>query len=199
MSEHARRPDYWKYYHLGHSSETSFMVETVANLVRGHPCPRQEKSDRGRPPVHSKDKLNFICILMVAWHKTPRNMESDLSVIDMPWWNGGPVPDHTTTSRHLQTVPHGWLTAMLARTARPCIAGADGATGPPGADGSGVETTGYGTVVRSLKRERDFVETAQKHVVPGSLGQVPGCTFFGLNVRAGCPSACRAGLPKRAE
>ncbi len=38
----------------------------MVNLVRGHPCPRQKNSNRGRPPVHSKDKLDFICILMVA-------------------------------------------------------------------------------------------------------------------------------------
>ncbi len=64
------------------------MIYTVANLMRGHPCPRQETSNRGRPPVHSKDKLDFICILMVAWHKTSRDMESDLSVIKLPWWKG---------------------------------------------------------------------------------------------------------------
>ena len=34
MSEHTRRPNYWKYYHLGHSSETSFIIDTIANLVR---------------------------------------------------------------------------------------------------------------------------------------------------------------------
>lgn len=129
-------------------------------MVRGHPCPRQEKSNRGRLPVHFKDKLDFICILMVAWHKTSRDMESDLPVINMPWWNSEPVPDHTTTSRHRQTVPHGWLTAIRAGTARLCMVGAGGATGPLGADSSGVETARYGTVVRPLKRERDFVEMA---------------------------------------
>ena len=67
-------------------------------------------------------------------------------------------------ARHLQTIPHGWLTAMLTRTARLCMAEADGATGPLGADSSGVETTRYGTVVRPLKREKDFVETAQEYL-----------------------------------
>ena len=99
---------------------------------------------------------------MVAWHKTSRDMESDLSVINMPWWAGEPVPDHTTIARHPQTIPHGWLTAMLARAARLCMVEAGGATGPPGADSSGVETTRCGTIVRPLKREKDFVETAQK-------------------------------------
>ena len=130
MSEHMRRPDYWAYCHLGHSSETPFMIDTISNLVRGHPCPRQETSNRGRPPVHSKDKLDFICILMVAWHKTSRDMESDLSVIKLPWWNGEPVPDHTTISRHLQAIPYGWLVWMLAETAKLCMVEAGPATGP---------------------------------------------------------------------
>ena len=64
------------------------MIDIVTNLVRDHPCPRQESSNRGRPPVHSKDKLDFICILMVAWHKTSRDMESDLSVTNIPWRTG---------------------------------------------------------------------------------------------------------------
>ena len=42
------------------------------------------------------------------------------------------------------------------------MAEADGATGPLGADSSGVETTRYETVVRPLKRKKDFVEIAQK-------------------------------------
>ena len=174
MSEHTRRPDYWTYYHLGHSSETRFMIDTISDLVREHPCPRRETRNRGRPPVHSKDKLDFICILMVAWHKTSRDMESDLSVIKLPWWNGEPVPDHTTISRHLQAIPYGWLAGMLAETARLCMAEVAGATGPLGADSSGVETTRYETVVRPLKRKRDFVEMARKEYLKYHITAVLG-------------------------
>ena len=46
--------------------------------------PALREEQQGTPPVHSKDKLDFICILMVAWHKTSRDMESDLSVIRIP-------------------------------------------------------------------------------------------------------------------
>ena len=59
----------------GHGSETPFMIDTVSNLVRGHPCPRQETSNQRRSSVHSNDKLDFICISVVAWHKTSRDME----------------------------------------------------------------------------------------------------------------------------
>ena len=51
---------------------------------------------------------------------------------------------------------------MRTGTVRLYMAEADGATGPLGANSSGVETTMYETVVRPLKKERDFVETVQK-------------------------------------
>ena len=80
----------------------SKMVEYAKTIK--HPCPRQEKSNQGRPSVHSSgDKLDFIYILIVVWHKTSRDMESSLSAIDMPWWTGEPIPDHTAIARHLQT------------------------------------------------------------------------------------------------
>ena len=115
MIKHKRRPDYCICYHLGHCTETAFLIDTIMNLVRKNPCPRQVKSNRGRPPVHSRAKLDFICILMVAWHKTSRDMESDLSVIKIPW-AGEPTPDHTTLARYLQTIPQDWLDMILTKT-----------------------------------------------------------------------------------
>ena len=150
------------------------MIETVSDLVRGHPCPRREKSNQGRPPVYSKDNLDLICILMVAWHKTSCGMESDLSVIKLSWRNDEPVPDHTTISRHLQTIPYSWLTWMLAETAKLCMAAAGSATGPLGADSSEVGTTRYETVVRSLKRESGFVEMARKEYLKYHITAVLG-------------------------
>ena len=161
MIKHKRRPDYWVYYHLGHCTETAFLIDMITNLVRENPCPHQEKSNRGRPPVHSRAKLDFICILMVAWHKTSRDMESDLSVIKIPWASE-PVPDHTTLARHLQTISQDWLDTILTKTATLCVAEAGSATGPLGADSSGVETTRYETVTRPLKSEKNFVEMARK-------------------------------------
>ena len=146
---------------LGHCTETAFLIDMITNLVRENPCPHQEKSNRGRPPVHSRAKLDFICILMVAWHKTSRDMESDLSVIKIPWV-GEPVPDHTTLARHLQTISQDWLDTILTKTATLCVAEAGSATGPLGADSSGVETTRYETVTRPLKSEKNFVEMARK-------------------------------------
>ena len=50
---------------------------------------------------------------------------------------------------------------ILTDTATLCVAEAGSATGPPGADSSGVETTRYETVTRPLKSEKNFVEMAR--------------------------------------
>ena len=79
-------------------------------------------------------------------------------------WDNEPVPDHTTLVRHLQTIPKDWLDRILAETARCCIIAAGRATGPLGADSSGVETTRYEAVTRPNKKERDFVENPPETV-----------------------------------
>ena len=84
MIKHKRRPDYWICYHRGHCIETAFLIDMITNLVRENPCPYQEEENRGRPPARFRVKLDFPCILMVAWHKAARDMESDPSVIRIP-------------------------------------------------------------------------------------------------------------------
>ena len=84
MSEHNRRPHYWKYYHLAHSGEIAFLMEVIAMLIRESPCPRGERSNRGRPPIHSKDKLDFVCILMIMHVDSYRDAESRLHVTRIP-------------------------------------------------------------------------------------------------------------------
>ena len=63
---------------------------------------------------------------------------------------------------------------MLAETVTLCMIEAGPATGPLGADSSGVEATRYETVVRLLKRERDFVEMARKEYLKYHITAVLG-------------------------
>ena len=56
---------------------------------------------------------------------------------------GEPIPDYTTLARHLQTIPQDWPDMILTKTATPRMDEAGSATGPLGADSSGVETTRY--------------------------------------------------------
>ena len=75
MKEHKRRNRYWEYYHQGHTSELAFLIETLLDIIRTNPCPREPKSGRGRPPIHSDEKMDFICFLMVGLNFTYRETE----------------------------------------------------------------------------------------------------------------------------
>ena len=97
----------------------------------------------------------------MADNNTYRGIESNLRDMRMPWDNE-PVPDHSTLVRHFQTIPEDWLNLILVETTRRCIKEVSKATGPLGADSSGVETTRYEDVERPNRKERDFVETRQK-------------------------------------
>ena len=115
--------------------------------------------------MHSKAKLDFACLHMTASNDTCRETESALHAMNTPW-DGEPVPDHTTLVKHLQTIPKDWLDEVLAEIARRCIEAAGGATGPLGAEGSGVETARYEIVTKPAEKpaekEVDFTQTRQK-------------------------------------
>ncbi len=95
MTEHNRREEYWKFYDHAAVSETAHLRRTLIRLVREKSCPRSDGSDRGRPPIHSKEKLGFACLWMMADNQTYRKTESDMGEMRIPWDNE-PVPDHTT-------------------------------------------------------------------------------------------------------
>ena len=145
---------------MGHTTEILFLITTLADLVRKNPCPRPAKGGRGRPPVHSDDKMDFICLFMVAPNLTYRGVEKWLLVLKIPW--NEPVPDHTTIARHLQTIPPDWLDSILAETARRCMETVGWTEGSLGADSSAVETDRYGLVTRLNGKEGISVETLQK-------------------------------------
>ena len=71
MSEHKRRDGYWQYYEPAKETEASHLKRTLIEIIRESPCPRTESTTRGRPPVHSKDKLDFMCLWMVAVRGQP--------------------------------------------------------------------------------------------------------------------------------
>ena len=97
----------------------------LIEVILENPCPRPESGNRGRPPIHSKEKMDFACLLMMADNKTCRGIESDLRDMRTPW-DSEPVPDHTTLARHLPTMPEEWMDLALAETARRCIREAGG-------------------------------------------------------------------------
>ncbi|MCE2509344.1 MAG: hypothetical protein J4G04_08695 [Nitrosopumilaceae archaeon] len=111
------------------------MVETSADMVRRHPSPRPH-ANRGRPPIHSKEKMDFACVLMVARNVSSRDM-SELRTLKNPW-DAEPIPDHTTIWSHFDTLDEEWLQYMLTRWRRACMDAAGWTSGSAGSDSSGV-------------------------------------------------------------
>ena len=114
MTKHNRREEYWRFYDHAVVAEAGHLRRTLIRLIRESPCPRSEGSSRGRPPIHSKEKLDFACLwMMMAYNQTYRVTESDLEEIRTIFWDGEPVPDHTTPVKHMQTLPYEWMDRIL--------------------------------------------------------------------------------------
>ncbi len=129
MTEHNRREEYWKFYDHAVSAEPAHLRRMLILLVLEKPCPRSDGSDRGRPPIHSKEKLDFACLRMMADNQTYRKTESDLGWMRTPW-DGGPAPGHTTLVRHMRAIPSEWM-AEIPAPDRPPLPGRDRRDGRP--------------------------------------------------------------------
>jgi hypothetical protein len=86
---------------MAKEQERSHLISMLLLVITQIPCPRPESSGRGRPPEHSKDKLDFACLWMMSNNATYRDTESDLRNMRLPWRE--PIPDHTTIVKHMQT------------------------------------------------------------------------------------------------
>ena len=108
------------------------------------------------------DKIDFACLLMMAYNNTCRRIESDLRDMRTPWYGGAGSGLTPRMVRHLQTIPPDCMDLILAETGRRCIAEAAGATGPLGADSNGFLTTRYENLEKPYKKECDFFQMRQK-------------------------------------
>ena len=192
MTEHNRREEYWKFYDHAVVAETAHLRRTLIRLIREKSCLRSEGSNRGRHPIHSKEKLDFACLWMMADNQTYRKTESGMGEMRTPW-DGEPVPDHTTLVRHMQTIPPNGWTKYWPQTARRCLVETGGADAPLGADSSGTETTRCEDVERPDKDARGFIGKPRK-VSAGSMpyrGRPGAADHAGRGGRAGRPQRCQ--------
>lgn len=96
--------------------------------------------------------------MMVAGNQTCHQTESDLAEMYIIR-DGEPIPDRTAPVRHMQVIQPGWMDGMLAPD---CLAEANGADAPLGADVSGAETARYEQVGHPGLDARDFVGKPRK-------------------------------------
>ena len=155
-SKHKRKDGYWPYYHLAHTLERDMLVKNIASLVMEYPSPRpKKKSTRGKKPVHSWDKLVCICILMVVFGSTYRDMQNMAPSLNLPWKNE-PYPDHSWISRTFKKIPLQYLDDILIRSAYLCLKESGWKKGILGSDSTGLETDRYEYEVRPVKSEKKF-------------------------------------------
>ena len=155
MGKHHRRDGYWKSYHLAHTRELDAIAGGIVSLVKESKPPVQyKKTRRGRKPVHSREKLVCICLLMIVMGYTFRDMQNYVPKLNLPW--DEPYPDHSTIHRAYQEMPQEYLDALLERTAQLCMEESGWSKGLLASDSSGVETDRYEEVVRPNKKERRF-------------------------------------------
>ena len=186
------------------------MRRTLIRPVRKKPRPRSEGSSRGRPPVHSKEKLYFACLWVMADNQTYRKTESDLGGMRTPR-DGEPAPDHTTPVRHMQTIPSEWTGVILAPDRPPLPGRPSQHRGQP-AVRNGLQVPGYGGVIRDwfagppwhlyhrqaaphvagglVSGDHQYADGVQ--FVPGvSVLVCPGCSSLGAGTGAPAPNLIR--------
>ena len=119
--QHKRREGYWPYYEQARKSEQDFMRKTLLSAIRKnpHPC-KEKKTNRGCKPVHSRDKMDFLCLLKVAKNIPFRDVVNELGHMHDEWVDE-PKPDYSWVTKHMQIIDLDWLDSILAYTANMCL------------------------------------------------------------------------------
>ena len=165
--KHKRKDGYWLYYHLAHTLERDTVIGNIVYLVKENPSPLpcsknvSRSSNRGRKPVHSWEKLVCICILMVIFGLTYRDMQNAVPSLNLPWNNDDELyPDHTWIARTFKKIPLKYLEDILTRSAYMCLKESAGCKKEEGlllaSDSTGIETDRYDYEVRPIKKNKKF-------------------------------------------
>ena len=117
-------------------------------------CSSKEESTSGKKPIHSWEKLVCICILMVVFGSTYRNIQNVVLSLNLPW--NEPYPNHTWISRTFKKIPLIYIECILLSSAYLCLKESDWREGILASDSTGVETDKYDYEVRLVKSKRKF-------------------------------------------
>jgi hypothetical protein len=131
------------------------LIKNIVSLVKENPHPYSKKSTRGRKPIHSWDKLVSICILMVVFGLTYRDMQNIVPSLNLPWINE-PNPDHTWISRTFKKIQLKYLEDVLIRSVYRCLKESGWQKGILASDSTGIETDRYEYEVRPVKSKKKF-------------------------------------------
>ncbi len=173
MSDHNRRDGYWKYYHLAHTQEKDAIIKNIVDHVKENPPDRARKSNKGKKPVHSWEKMVCICILTVIFGLSYRKMQNEVPYLNLPW--NEPYPDHTWIAKTFRKIPLQYLEGILQRTALMCMQESNWKKGMLAADSTGVETDIYDEKIRPVKKEKKFEKVRVKRFLKWHILAVLDC------------------------
>src|SRR2546423_869426 len=97
-----------------------------------------------------------MCILMVVFDSTYRDIQNMVPSLNLPWNNNEPYPDHTWISRTFKKIPLQYLEETLTRSAYLCLNESGWKKGILASDSTGVETDRYEYQVRPVKSKKKF-------------------------------------------
>ena len=166
--KHKRKDGYWLYYHLAHTLERDTVIGNIVYLVKENPPPlpcskNVSRSSRQRKKTSTLmgETCLCICILMVVFGLTYRDMQNTVPSLNLPWNNDEPYPDHTWIARTFKKIPLKYLEDILTRSAYMCLKESAGCKKEEGllllaSDSTGIETDRYDYEVRPVKRKKKF-------------------------------------------
>ena len=151
---------------LAHTLERDTVIGNIVYVIKENPplpCSKNvhSSSNGSRKTVHSWEKLVCICILMVIFGLTYRDMQNTVPSLNLPWNNDEPYPDHTWIARTFKKIPLKYLEDILTRSAYLCLKESAGWKKKEeglllASDSTGIETDRYGYEVRPVKKNKKF-------------------------------------------
>jgi hypothetical protein len=99
---------------------------------------------------------------MVVFGLTYHDMQNAIPLLNLPWNNDEPYPDHTWIARTFKKIPLKYLEDILTRSAYLCLKESAGCKKEEGlllllaSDSTGIETDRYDYEVRPVKRKKKF-------------------------------------------
>lgn len=109
--------------------------------------------------THGRNLFVCICILMVVFGLTYRDMQNTVPSLNLPWNNDEPYPDHTWIARTFKKIPLKYLEDILTRSAYMCLKESAGWKKEGlllASDSTGIETDRYDYEVRPIKKNKKF-------------------------------------------
>lgn len=123
---HKRRDGYWPYYRMGRKTEKKFLRRNIIQLIRSVPSLVIEKEKkysgrkRGPTPVHSQEKLSFLCLMKISLNVSFEDVIEELDHVSEEW-KGEPHPDVSWVKKHMQKLDIDSLDLILKSTAKMCV------------------------------------------------------------------------------